>query len=142
MTGFTLDHQGHLAPITSSTRSLPAGVYSQVGIDTKGDALVLTHRSANELLVYALGEDGRTTATPVATPSAGTAPFSFVFTPQDGLLVAEAGSNSVLRTAGRLQPARVSAAIANGQTATCWITTAGPRFAFTANPGTSSLSSY
>ncbi len=36
----------------------------------------------------------------------------------------------------------IDGSVPNGQAATCWIATAGEKYAFTANPGANSISSY
>jgi 6-phosphogluconolactonase len=144
ITGFTLDHTGHLAPIAASTRALPGALHSQIGFDPRGEALVVTDRTNNSLLVYRVGKDGKPAAGPVATPSAGAGPFAFVFRAPRTLLVAEVGANAVssyeLRKDGSLQLHTPS--VPNMQAATCWITDVKGRYAFTANPGTMSLSSF
>jgi 6-phosphogluconolactonase (cycloisomerase 2 family) len=142
--GFRIDHRGRLSAIAGSTRVLPGGLHSQVGFDPRGEVLVVTDRATSSLLVYPIDDDGSPAGGPVASPSHGPGPFSFVFTRQGTLLVAEVGTNAVssyaLEDDGSLRV--ISGSVANGQAATCWIATAKNRYAFTANPGTSSLSSY
>ncbi len=144
ISGFTLNHKGHLAPIASSTRLLPGALHSQVGFDPRGNVLVVTDRSNDNLLVYPVREDGTPAADAVASPSHGPGPFAFVFRGPRGLLVAEVGSNSVssyeIRHDGTLK--LVTPSVANGQAATCWIADAKGRYAFTANPGSHSVSAY
>jgi 6-phosphogluconolactonase (cycloisomerase 2 family) len=144
ITGFTLSHEGLLAPIAGSTRPLAAGLHSQVGFDPQGNLLVVTDRSSNSLLVYPVRDDGTPASSPIVSPSSGAGPFSFVFGAPGRLLVAEVGANAVssyeVRDDGTLQV--INPSIPNGQAATCWIAGAGSGFAFTANPGASSLSSY
>ncbi len=144
ISGFTLNHKGHLTPIASSTRVLPGALHSQVGFDPQGDVLIVTDRSNNNLLVYPVGEDGKPAATPVVSPSHGAGPFAFTFGAPGRLLVAEVGSNAVssyaIQDDGTLT--LVTPSVPNGQAATCWIADAGGRYAFTANPGAQSFSSY
>jgi 6-phosphogluconolactonase len=142
--GFMLDHRGHLAPIASSTRSLPAGLHSQVGFDPRGEALVVTDRTSQTLLVYEVDRHGMPAAAPVVNPSAGPGPFAFVFREPRTLLVAEVGDNAVssyeLKKDGALK--LLTPSVPNGQAATCWITDVKGRYAYTANPGKMSLSSF
>jgi 6-phosphogluconolactonase len=146
ITGFKLNHKGHLAAIGGSTREIPGAVSAQIGFDPRGDVLVVTDRSAGNgrLIVYPVGESGKPAAAPIVTPSSGPGPFAFVFTAPRTLLVAEVGSNAVssyeLRHDGSLKLETPS--VPNGQAATCWIVDVKGRYAFTANPGTSSLSSF
>ncbi len=145
ITGFKLNHKGHLAAIGGSTRELPGAVSAQIGFDPRGEVLVVTDRSAGNgtLIVYPVGENGKPAAAPVVTPSSGPGPFAFVFTAPRTLLVAEVGSNAVssyeLRHDGSLE---FETTVPNGQAATCWIVDVKGRYAFTANPGTLSLSSF
>jgi 6-phosphogluconolactonase (cycloisomerase 2 family) len=144
ISGFMLNHRGHLAPIAGSTRVLPGGLHSQVGFDRHGNHLIVTDRATSSLIAYPIGEDGVPASTPVVSPSHGPGPFAFVVTATGNLLVAEVGSNAVssyeVQRDGTLRV--VSPSVPNGQAATCWIATAGSRHAFTANPGTSSFSGY
>ena len=142
--GFKLGHTGQLTPLVDATRTLGAGGFSQVGFDPRGENLVVTARTANALLVFPLDDAGKPASGPIASPSSGAGPFGFVFDRRGHLLVAEAGTNAVssyeIGDDGTL--AVISASVANGQTATCWITGGGTHHAFTASPGTHAISSY
>jgi 6-phosphogluconolactonase len=143
ITGFSLNHQGILASIPGSTRSLGFGAFAQVGFDPQGEMLVITDRVEHEILVYSVDESGLPSAAPVTSPSNGLGPFGFIFTRQGHLLVSEAGSGAVSSYAilsdGTLQV--ITPSEENDQAATCWIA-GNRRHAFTANTGTSNLSSY
>jgi 6-phosphogluconolactonase (cycloisomerase 2 family) len=144
ITGFTLSRRGELTALDNSTRYLGPGGYSQCGFDPDGNVLVVTGRSNNEILVYTVGRRGLPSWDPVRSPSSGIAPFGFIFDERGHLLVVEAGTNavssySILRN-GTLQV--ISASVANGQVAACWIAGNGRGYVFTTNPGTSSISSY
>jgi 6-phosphogluconolactonase len=144
ITGFVLNHAGHLSPIPSSTRNLPGALAAQIGFDPQGEVLLVTDRTSNRLVVFPVAEDGTPAPLPVYSPSNGAAPFAFAFTGPRQLLVAEVGSNTV--SSYRLQDdgtlAVVTGSVPNGQAATCWIAVVQGRFAYTANPGTSSVSAY
>ena len=77
------------------------------------------------------------------TPSSGAVPFGVDFDRKGHLLVVEAGANAVssydIAHDGSLQT--ISASVANGQAATCWIVVNQRGDIITTNPGTNSLSS-
>ena len=81
ITGFTLDHSGELSPIAGSTRTLGAGLYASVGFDAQGEALVVSYRSANMLLVYGVGKEAMPAIAPVATASHRSGPFEIRLRP-------------------------------------------------------------
>ncbi len=140
--GFSIAHTGLLTPISGSTRDLGDGAFSQVGFAPRGEALVVTDRLDNEILVFGVEEDGTPSADPVTTSSEGLAPFGFIFN-QDHLLVSEAGSGAVssYEILPDLSLYVLSSSVPNGQAATCWIA-GNPQYAFTANTASSNISSY
>lgn len=142
ITGFFIDHAGQLTPIPGSTRNLGSGAFAQIGFDPRGGKLVVTDRGEKEILVFGVENDGTPSATPVITTSSGDVPFGFIFN-QDHLLVSEAGSGAV--TSYEILPDLtlqiLSESVANGQVATCWID-GNSQYAFTANTGSSNISSY
>lgn len=144
ITGFRLDDHGHLSPLPNSTRLLGDGAYGQVAFDPQGKALVVADKANNRLLVYRMLRHGIPSALPVITPSSGNVPFGVAFDRRGHLLVVEAGSNAVssydLARSGHLQT--ISASVANGQVATCWIVVNQHGAVITTNPGTNSLSSF
>jgi 6-phosphogluconolactonase len=144
ITGFRLDGNGHLHAVPHSTRLLGDGAYGQVAFGPHGEVLVITDKANKRLLVYRVGRLGLPSATPVITPSSGAVPFGVDFDRKGHLLVVEAGANAVSSYAihhdGSLQ--LISASIANGQIATCWIVVNQRGDIITTNPGTNSLSSF
>jgi 6-phosphogluconolactonase (cycloisomerase 2 family) len=144
ITGFYLTDGGRLMPIADSTRSLGSGGFPQVGFDPSGTNLVVTDRMDHEILVYQVGRGGRPAMDPVTSPASGLGPFSFIFDRRGHLLVAEAGSGAVssyrILGDGALQV--ISASVANGQTATCWIAGNRQGDVFTANTGSQDISAY
>jgi len=141
---FYLSHRGELTPLTNSTRSLGAGGFAQVGFDRQGERLVVTDKTANEILVYSVGSNGLPAMNPVTSMSNGLVPFGFIFDNWGHLLIVEAGSNAVssynILHNGTLQV--ISPSVLNGQKAACWIVGNENGYVFTANPGTSSISAY
>jgi len=146
ITGFRLKRHGQLIPLAGSSRSLPGGGFHQVGFNPRGDALVVTKGGgdADEILVFAVDEEGLPDALPTISPSAGIVPFGFIFDWRGHLLVAEAGSRAVSSYAlledNTLEV--IDASVSNGNAATCWI--AGTWFGgvFTANTGGDNISAY
>lgn len=144
ISGFYLSHKGELTPLPNSTRSLVGGGFSQVGFDPQGEMLAVTDRAGSTILVYSVGDDGLPGMNPVTSPSNGAGPFAFIFDQRGHLIVVEVGVNAVssynILDDGTLQV--ISASIANGQRASCWITGNQRGNIFTANPGTSSISAF
>jgi 6-phosphogluconolactonase len=143
ITGFYLTHWGELKPLADSTRSLGAGAFSQVGFDPKGRNLIITNRADNSILVYSVDKDGLPSMNPVSSPSSGAGPFGFIFDRRGHLVVSEAGSGAVTSYDVLFDDSlhAISPSVANGQMATCWIA-ANWLYAFTANTGSDTISSY
>ena len=136
-----------LQPLAESTRILPAGsMPAQVSFSPDGNALVVSLRGTNQLLVYPLSRQIPTG--PVVTPSAGMTPFGFAFTNHEVLVVSEASggasdastvSTYELRDHGPL--AVISARVPLMQTAACWVALSrGSRYAYVTNTGSGSVS--
>lgn len=144
ITGFTLNRQGQLLPVPYSTRALGSGAYSQVGFDPEGEALIVTDRADNTILVYAVDEEGLPAQSPVTSVSNGLVPFAFIFDARGDLLVVEVGPNAVssysISEQGALQV--ITGSEANGQKAACWIVRDARGNVFTSNPGSGTISSY
>jgi 6-phosphogluconolactonase len=142
--GFKLDKHGHLRSVPDSTRLLGDGSYGQVAFAPLGKSLIVTDKANNRLLVYRVRHHGVPSAAPVITPSSGAVPFGVDFDRRGYLLVVEAGANAVssydISDDGSLHT--ISASVANGQMATCWIVVNQRGDIITTNPGTNSLSSF
>lgn len=139
---------GELRPLHDGKRGLSAETGTnpaQVGFGADGDVLVVTEKVTNRITGYAVRRDG-TLGAPVSTASAGATPFGFAFDKRDHLIVSEAPGSaaSSYRVDERTGAASViSASVPNTQAAACWVAvTPNGRLAFTANAGTSNLSSY
>jgi len=131
--------------LAGSTRTLSADSVgpAQVGFTPDGSALVITEKGTNRIDVFPVPYGGLPSAAPVVTDSEGPVPFGFVFDHRGRLVVSEAAgsvSSYEINRDGSLTP--LSSAVPNGQTATCWIAGNGGRLVFTANTGSSTLSSY
>jgi 6-phosphogluconolactonase (cycloisomerase 2 family) len=150
VSGFWL-RGSRLVPIPGSARSLglangdPPNFLTapgQVGFTPDGRMLLVTTKaSTSSIDVFAVGHDGRLSATPVVNPSATPVPFAFTF--GSGRLVdGEAGASSVTTYAvgagGTLSDPRSAS---DGQTALCWILRVGNVY-YVSNTGSSTLSSF
>ncbi len=144
--GFRLNRHGQLTPLADSSRTLLGVGYHQVGFSPYGDELIITKggADADEILVFAMDEEGLPDDSPTITLSAGLVPFGFIFDWRGHLLVAEAGSGAVSSYAIQEDNtlAVINPSVTNGNIATCWI--AGTWFGtvFTANTGSDNISSY
>jgi 6-phosphogluconolactonase (cycloisomerase 2 family) len=114
----------------------------EVGFTPSGRQLIVTTKaSGSDIDVFSVGVFGSLSA-PVLNPSSTPVPFSFVFSPDGSLVVAEAGTSSVstyvVNSDGTLS---AESSLTDGQAALCWITTAKDTY-YVANAGSNSLSAY
>src|SRR5919109_1628526 len=151
ISGFRVRGSGDLQPVTGSTRSL-SGTGSdpaQVEFSPFGDLLAVTEKATNRIDTFRIGGDGR--PGPLRSqPSAGQEPFGFAFDPRGHLIVSEAFGGAPNASAvssydvapdGAIVP--VSPVVATQQTAAYWVVvTENGRFAYIANTGSGSISSY
>lgn len=146
ISGFRLG-AGGLTPIAGSTMNLPGGSGStphDVRFSLDGARLLVSEEGTNRIDVFELNNAG----VPVSVktnPSAGQGPFGLKFGRDGVLLSAEATSNSLssyfLDSNNTLSV--ISAAVPNGQMATCWIAvTKGGKFSFVSNTASGDLSAY
>ncbi len=134
VTGFDLDGSGRLRARTTAPLTAGAAGAAQVSVAPDGRALVVTERGSNRIETLPL-RFGRIGA-PLVTASSGAVPFGFAFSPRGDVIVSEAGASTVssyrLDGTGLLRP--ITAALAVGQGAACWVvTTTDGRFAYTGN---------
>jgi len=156
ITGFFLDFTGRLHRLPGSTRqagdsgSLPA----QVAFSPDGDSLIVTGRLANTISVFRLKEDGRAAAV-TTIPSNNHTPFALAFGPHHTVAITESNENparvavpnaasvSTYRLTDDSTLIPISKAVPNNQSGTCWIRiTPNRKFAFVANTGSGTISSY
>ena len=125
---------GSLKPIPGGTRALAPGAVgaAQVSVAPDGRSLLVTERLANRLETLPLDRLGRPGA-PVVTPSSGTVPFGFAFTPRGDVVVSEAGLSTVSSyRAGALRT--ITASLPVGFGAACWVAVSPVgRLAYTGN---------
>jgi 6-phosphogluconolactonase (cycloisomerase 2 family) len=154
-----LNEGGRLIPIGGWNRSLgldaaatPEFTHTpgQVAFTPDGGQLIVTTKAnGNAIDVFGIGRSGRPSAAPVVNTEPGAVPFAVTFDRAGHLVVAEAGTNSLvtfgLNATGTLSQID---AVASTQRATCWVEPAGA-YLFAGNaggdvnkPGFGSLSSY
>jgi 6-phosphogluconolactonase (cycloisomerase 2 family) len=142
---------GRLSPIPGSLRGLgldPAAAPQftntpgQVAFTPDGSALIVTTKmNGNDIDVFAVGRDGRLSASPVVNSEPGTVPFAINFS-RGHVLIAEAGPNALATFALSRSGAATQLDVAlTGQAATCWVARAG-RYFYASNAGSGSVSGY
>ncbi len=157
--GFKVAANGTLAPLAGSFRLLssPIAVPGQVEFSPDGNLLLVTQKTTNVLLspesaidVFRVGSNGLPSAMPKREGSHGIRPFSLAFRNDHQLLVAESfnaapGRSAVssYRVSANGSLGVISGSVRNHQTDTCWVViTKDGRYAFTANFGSGTISSY
>ncbi len=157
--GFKVNANGKLADIPNSVRALssPIAVPGTIQFSPDGRVLLVTEKTTNELLspehaidAFQVSKDGSVSAVAKRDASHGVRPFSVAFRNNHQVLVAEsfdatpgkaAVSSYQVSSHGSL--AVTSGSIPNQQTDSCWIViTANGRYAYTANFGSGTISSY
>ena len=153
ITGFMLKKGGKLAPLANSTQPLssndPGAAIgpAQISFDNKGEFLVVTEKVTNLIDTYALHD--KIAGPPETHPSAGQTPFGFAFDMQNHPIVTEAfggapGASAVSSydlEGDELEV--ISASVPTTQTAACWAAVSKDgKYAFAANTGSGSVSSY
>jgi 6-phosphogluconolactonase len=146
ITAFRLGASG-LTSIAGSTRSLPGGASSaphDIHFSPDGVRLLVTEGGSNTIDIFELGTDGLVTGV-TTQAAAGATPFGMKFGRGGVLLVTEADSGSVssYSLAANNTLSVISAAVPDGQMATCWLSLTGDgKFAFVSNTGSGNLSTY
>jgi len=148
VTGFVIDpvHNrlvplGVQSPLAGGTAANPAEVH----FNDSGELLIVTEKGTNLIDTYRVGYRGELSQ-PSSFASSGNTPFGFDVTRDDVLVVSDAASGAATSYAvkgdGTIAP--VSGAVSNGgQAAPCWlVTTRDGRFAYEANAGGSTISSF
>jgi 6-phosphogluconolactonase len=147
--GFFLGAKG-LSALPNSTRSLsPAAAGpAQVSFDPTGAALIVSEKTSNSFDVFAVGGQ-RVVSSATMYASAGNVPFGFDFDGRGHLIAAQAnaGVGESAASSYAIGPGAAFSTIAGPvlthQGAACWLVTSKDgRFAFTANAGSGSVSSF
>ena len=148
ISGFVIGRDGDLTPLSDSTRPLAGSGPAQVSFTPDGGRLIVTEKSSSTIDSYDVGPDGRPSQ-PASHASSGAVPFGFDFDRRGDLIVSEAaggpGGTSAVSSydvgGGAFTP--ISSSVPNGQQAACWVLVShNGRFAFTANTGSGTVSSY
>jgi 6-phosphogluconolactonase (cycloisomerase 2 family) len=151
ITGFWLERDGDLSPISRSTRPLSGSGTgpAQIQFDPRGKVLVVTEKNTNNIVTYEVDRSGRPGFAQVMD-SNGETPFGFAFGKRGQLFVSEAFGGAPDASAvssydvdrgGELET--VSASVGTTETAACWVVvTRDGRFAYTTNTGSGSISGY
>ncbi|MBV8194307.1 MAG: beta-propeller fold lactonase family protein, partial [Candidatus Dormibacteraeota bacterium] len=146
--GFRITDDGRLSSIDGATRALGLSettppqflmAPAQIGLTPDGGQLLVTGKTNNFIDVFTVDRNGSLDA-PVQTADASV-PFAFTFSPR--------GQMDLVNAAGSLVAAKVQhdgtitfgTAVANGQTAACWIATIDGH-AYVANTGSNDVSEY
>jgi 6-phosphogluconolactonase (cycloisomerase 2 family) len=141
--GFRLDGRGGLHAIATLPLSAASVTPTDVGFSPDGDTLVVTEKDTGIIDTYSLDRRGVAHG-PTLNTSDGPTPFGFSFAPDGELFVSEAAGSAASAYAIRGAHLRsISASVANGQAAACWLATSPDGLhAFTANAGNGTLSAY
>jgi 6-phosphogluconolactonase (cycloisomerase 2 family) len=149
VSGFTLGDDG-LTVLPGSTRAVHAGATdaAQVKFTPDGHTLVVTGRSSNRIDTFRIGDDGLLGDLQSFDVAPGGTPFGFDFDNKGHLLVSLAGvaassgaASYAVAADGSLST--ITAPIASGQRAACWLTASKDgRFAFVANAASGSVSTF
>lgn len=147
VTGFHL-RDGQLRMIPGSHQSLPGNGGAQISFDRDGRRLVVTEKATNTIDVLPVRRGVAGAA--VSNASAGATPFGFAIDDRNHVIVSNANAGapagasvSSYRFVGAAGLEPISAAVADTQTAACWVALSSDgRVAFTTNAGSGSISSY
>ncbi|MEP6812910.1 MAG: beta-propeller fold lactonase family protein [Actinomycetota bacterium] len=145
--GFTLEGE-RIEPLSGTLRALADGSDpAQIAFTPAGDAVVITDRATNSIVVHLLDEDGLPAESKTYAAS-GVTPYGFDFA-GDVLVVTEAfggqigaaAASSYSLDGGELRP--VSPSVGNTRSEVCWaIVSADRRFAWVTNFGDGTISRY
>ncbi|MEO7908075.1 MAG: beta-propeller fold lactonase family protein [Roseiflexaceae bacterium] len=157
--GFRIAADGSLTPLADSFRKLSSAIAvpGTIQFSPDGKVILVTHKTTNELVApfhiidsFTIDAAGMPSAMPIVNESHGIRPFSLAFRNDGRLVVVEsfnALDNKSAASSYQLNPdgtlALISGSVPNGQTDVCWVViTNDQRYAFTANFGSGTISSY
>jgi len=155
--GFSVGSDGALSPLVGSTLPLsgaPMTGPAVIAFSPDGDRLVVTEKPTNNIVTYAVNDNGLPSAQ-VVNPSTGVTPFGAMFTSDGTWIVSNANvpvpnmpvPNGGSATSYRLNSDGTLTVITPTSpsfgTAACWIEITGDnRYAYTTNTASSSISGY
>jgi len=157
--GFRVANNGTLTPLADSFRMLssPIAVPGIAEFSPDGRVILVTHKTTNVLLspqnaidAFTIGADGHASAMPLRNASFGLRPFALAFRNDSRLVVVEAfnaAPNMSAASSYQLNPdgtlSVISGSVPSQQTDICWVViTNDGRYAFTANFGSGTISSF
>lgn len=145
VTGFRLDSDGMLHPISGSTRALPGGTSAaphDIVFSPDGARLLVTEGGTNQIDIFAIGDDGLITNVTTQTSTGG--PFGLRFGRNEILAVTEAGIGALTtyQLTGADTLNLISAPVPDGQMASCWLSVHLKGHTFVSNTGSGNFSSY
>jgi len=139
---------GKLSTIAGSAQSFTGTGAAQIQFAPSGGALVVTEKSTSSLDVFVVGKDGVAGAA-TRYASSGATPFGFAFGHRGDLVVSEAAGAAPLSAASSYGLSKdgaltaISRSVPTTQAAACWVAvTKDGRYAFTANAGSDSISTF
>lgn len=151
ITGFRIDNNGKLNPISGTTQPLSGSQAgpAQVQFSPDGKLLVVTEKMTNKITAYVVSSNGVAGA-PLVQNSSGETPFGFYFNKNNQLVVSEAfggatnqskASSYTISDNGSIHV--ISASVPTNQTAACWvIVTSNGQYVYTANTGSGSITGF
>ncbi|MEO6488378.1 MAG: beta-propeller fold lactonase family protein [Ferruginibacter sp.] len=149
--GFHIGGGGSLTPIPGSGKSLSSSTVDapQISFTPGGEWVIVTEKATNIIGSFKVNNNGSVQMGDFNN-SVGQTPFGFSFARNNFMIVsnasgggAGAGSTTSYRISGNGTPDDVNGAIANSQSAPCWVaTTKYGRYAFVTNTASNNISSY
>lgn len=145
--GFQVSSTGALAPIRGSSWGLSTTASTgpaEIAFNPSGTALAVTEKATSMIDTYAVSAAG-VAGGPTTTPSNGSTPYGFAFTPSGVAVVSDAGPGAMSSYAVQASGAvtLVSGSVLDNQSAPCWVViSAGGRVAYTTNAHSDSISTY
>jgi len=153
--GYTVGAGGTLTAIANSNLPLSANAAgpAQIAFSPNGEYLYVTEKMTNKITSFEVDVNGLATSD-MSFPSTGVTPFGFSIARDNYMVVSNANApggmgvpnGSSCTSYSGVNPGNLSAvnvAVANNQTAACWVaTTKYGRFAYVANTGSDNISSY
>ncbi len=150
ISGFHVGPDGHLRPISGSSRPLSSATAgpAEVSFSPDGSTLVVTEKALNQFAIYTVEDD--VPSAPVTRASSGMTPFGFAFAPRGTLLVSEAFGGQAGASALSSYEINedvslevVSGSVPTNQTAACWVVVARHgTYAYTTNTGSGTVTGY
>ncbi|WP_405083160.1 lactonase family protein [Paenibacillus chitinolyticus] len=144
ITGFHIDDNGRLTPLSTHSLSTLNAQPAQVLFTPDGSKILVTELTSNHLSVFHVNKNGMVTG-PIVNDSYGQGPLGAYFLSSGILLVTEAVSNALssysMSNDGILHV--ISGSVPNGYKTACWVvTTRDERFAYISNTLSGTISTY